>query len=225
MMDLEFSRLMTMYLPAYLAGTKATLTLSLGAGALGIPLGIALGLASSQHRWTLGFLIQFASFILCHVPLVVVLLWAHYPLQELADTSVSPKTLAFVLLTLLATLLNAVCVQRELRSLPKRYEIAAQVCGVCPHNFRRAVQLPLLTARLAPWFLISQVVVLHSSVMTSMISVEELFRTAQRVTMATYRPIEAYTIAGLIFLLICLPLNLLAARMRRVAASKGLLER
>lgn len=224
-MDLLLLSIATTYLPAYLEGARMTILLSLGAGVVGIPAGALIGLVSIRFKRTVAPFVALGGFILCNVPLLVVLLWCHYPLQEFTSTRIEPTLLALILLSMLAALLSATCVRREYRALPRRYLVAAQVCGVPHRRFLLRVQLPLLAARLIPWFLICQIVVLHSSVMTSMISVEELFRTAQRVTMSTYRPIEAYSIAGVIFLLICLPLNISAHYLRRYASNKGLLER
>ena len=44
----------------------------------------------------------------------------------------------------------------------------------------------------------------------SLISVEEIFRVAQRINAQIYRPVEIYTALGLFFLAVCLPVNGLA---------------
>jgi len=51
---------------------------------------------------------------------------------------------------------------------------------------------------------------LHATLFTSMISVEELFRVAQRINAQIYKPIEIYTALGVFFLAICLPVNFFA---------------
>ena len=44
----------------------------------------------------------------------------------------------------------------------------------------------------------------------SLISVNEIFRVAQQINAQIYRPVEIYTALGVLFLVVCLPLNGLA---------------
>lgn len=48
---------------------------------------------------------------------------------------------------------------------------------------------------------------LHTTLFASLISVEEIFRVAQRINAKIYKPVEIYTALGVFFLLVCLPLN------------------
>jgi ABC-type amino acid transport system permease subunit len=52
--------------------------------------------------------------------------------------------------------------------------------------------------------------VLQSTLFGSLISVEEVFRVAQRINATAYQPVQIYTALALFFLLLCLPLYLLA---------------
>jgi ABC-type amino acid transport system permease subunit len=54
------------------------------------------------------------------------------------------------------------------------------------------------------------VTILQATLFASLISVDEIFRVAQRINAIVYRPIEIYTALAGFFLLICLPLNGLA---------------
>ena len=51
---------------------------------------------------------------------------------------------------------------------------------------------------------------LHTTLFASLISVEEIFRVAQRINAQIYKPVEIYTALGIFFLAISLPLNGLA---------------
>ncbi len=59
-----------------------------------------------------------------------------------------------------------------------------------------------------------QVNMLHMTLFASLISVEEVFRVAQRVNALEYRPVEIYSALGLFFLLLSLPLTGLAIILR-----------
>ncbi len=51
---------------------------------------------------------------------------------------------------------------------------------------------------------------LHMTIFSSLISVEEIFRMSQRVNAIEYQPVEIYSALGVFFLLISLPINGLA---------------
>jgi ABC-type amino acid transport system permease subunit len=56
---------------------------------------------------------------------------------------------------------------------------------------------------------------LQATLFASLISVDEIFRVAQRINARVYRPIEVYTALGVFFLAICLPMNGIALWLRR----------
>lgn len=99
--------------------------------------------------------------------------------------------------------------------LPAQYITAGRVSGMNTYEIVRYVQLPILFRQLLPTLMILQVGILHMSLFASLISVEEIFRVAQRINSIIYRPIEIYTALALFFLGVCLPINLLAAWLKK----------
>jgi ABC-type amino acid transport system permease subunit len=63
--------------------------------------------------------------------------------------------------------------------------------------------------------MIQQVIMLHTTLFASLISVEEIFRVSQRINSTIYRPVEIYTALAFFFLLVCLPINLGAYYLKR----------
>ena len=55
---------------------------------------------------------------------------------------------------------------------------------------------------------------LQATLFASLISVDEIFRVAQRINAVEYKPVEVYTALALFFLLVCLPLNGVALLLR-----------
>jgi ABC-type amino acid transport system permease subunit len=72
------------------------------------------------------------------------------------------------------------------------------------------IQAPIILRQILPSLLTIQVSMLQATLFASLISVEEIFRVAQRINAVIYKPVEIYTALALLFLLICLPLNGLA---------------
>jgi ABC-type amino acid transport system permease subunit len=96
-----------------------------------------------------------------------------------------------------------------------QYVSAARVCGLSPREIALDIQLPIVLRQLLPGLLTLQVAMLQATLFASLISVDEIFRVAQRINAQVYRPVPVYTALGLFFLIICLPLNGLALWLRR----------
>jgi polar amino acid transport system permease protein len=202
------------YRQGFFQGLFVTLQLCLIIWGSGIILGTALGVAAANDRG-LGRITQGIAFILSAVPTLVFLFWLHYPAQAMFNLVINPfYTAAF---TLSIVNIFAVCemVRQAVRDFPQHYLIAAKVSGLSHHDQVRFIQLPLLFRQLLPGSLTQQVAMLHATLFASLISVEEIFRVAQRINATIYKPVEIYTALGVFFLLVCLPINGLAAYLKR----------
>jgi polar amino acid transport system permease protein len=105
-------------------------------------------------------------------------------------------------------------VNDALLDFPEQYITAAKVCGLSPRTTFLKIQLPLILRSTIPRLLLVQVSMLQGTIFASLISVDEIFRVAQRINAQIYRPVEVYTALGFLFLMICLPLNGLALWMK-----------
>ena len=102
----------------------------------------------------------------------------------------------------------------QVDDFPKQYLTAAKVCGLSPQKTVRYIQFPIIFRQILPGLMLLQVTMLHTTLFASLISVEEIFRVAQRINSSIYKPVEIYTALGVFFLLICLPINGLALFLR-----------
>ena len=176
---------------------------------IGVVGGFALGWASF-HSQILQRLCQSISFLLTSIPILVFLMWMHYPLQNMLGIVVDPFYTATTALAVINVAAISDLTRRTLADFPKEYLIAAWVTGLAPREIIFKIQLPILLRQMLPALIISQVNMLHATMFASLISVEEIFRISQRINASIYQPVEIYTGLGLVFLLICLPLNGLA---------------
>lgn len=201
------------YRQGFLQGLLVTLQLCLIIWGAGIGLGTALGIAAANDKG-LGRFTQGVAFTLSAVPTLVFLFWLHYPAQAMFGVVIDPfYTAAF---TLSVVNIFAVCemVRQAVRDFPQQYLIAAKVSGLSQRDQIFNIQLPLLFRQLIPGYLTMQVMMLHATLFASLISVEEIFRVAQRINATIYKPVEIYTALGVFFLLVCLPINGLAAYLK-----------
>lgn len=195
------------YYPAFLKGLAVTLQLCAIIWGTGIFLGGALGLAGARFRFWIGFPSHFISFILGGVPLLVFLFWLHYPAQALFDVVIDPFYTAAFTFSIVNIFAVADIVRGALIDFPQQYLIAAKVTGLTRHQTIFRIQMPLILRQILPGLLMAQVAMLHVTLFSSLISVEELFRVAQRINAQIYRPVEIYTALGVFFLAVSLPVN------------------
>ena len=75
-------------------------------------------------------------------------------------------------------------------------------------NIRVRILIPQMLRMVLPALINETISILKNSSLISVIAVTELMRTSQHVVSVTYRPLEAYTIAAVIYL----AMNLVLAR-------------
>lgn len=194
----------------FLGGLMVTLKLCLLIWPIGIIGGILLGIAGAKWKIAVGIPSKTASFVLSGIPILVFLFWLHYPLQAMLHVVIQPFYTATAALSIVNALLVADLVRGVLNDFPKQYMMAAKVCGLTSRQVVMKIQLPLIFRQVIPNLLYIQVAMLQSTLFASLISVDEVFRVAQRINSEVYRPVEIYTSLALLFLAVCLPMHGLA---------------
>lgn len=195
------------YYPAFLNGLGVTLELCAIIWILGIALGTALGFAGWRYRHIIGWPSRIVSFLLGGIPLLVFLFWLHYPAQAMFDVVIDPFYTGAFTLTIVNIFGVADIIRGALIDFPQQYLTAARVTGLSRRQTAFKIQIPLILRSVLPSLIFLQVAMLHTTLFTSLISVEELFRVAQRINAQIYKPVEIYTALGVFFLAVCLPIN------------------
>ncbi|MCF8495652.1 MAG: ABC transporter permease subunit [Alphaproteobacteria bacterium] len=203
------------YYPAFLKGLWVTLELCAIIWGAGIVLGGALGLAGAHFRCAVGIPSRAVSFLLSGIPILVFLFWLHYPAQAMFNLVIDPFYTAALTLSIVNLFAVADLTRGVLQDFPRQYLTAAQVTGLSRRQTIFNIQLPLILRQVIPTLMLLQVSMLHTTLFASLISVEEIFRVAQRINAQIYRPVEIYTALGLFFLLVCLPINGVAFWLKR----------
>lgn len=191
-------------------GILVTFKLCLIIWGSGLAVGAIVGYMSNRIRLVQRF-VKVLSFVLSGVPILVFLFWLHYPAQSFLGINVDPFITAAFMISLLNTISVSDIVYQGINRIPGQYLEAAKVCGIPSRKIFFSIQFPLMMRQVLPSLLITQTNMLHLTLFSSLISVEETFRVAQRVISIEYKPVEIYTALGIFFLLISLPINGLAA--------------
>ncbi|MFY9287783.1 MAG: ABC transporter permease subunit [Alphaproteobacteria bacterium] len=203
------------YHVAFLQGLLVTLQLCAIIWTAGIVIGTLLGVFGAQHPHSWGRFIHAMSFAFSAIPTLVVLFWLHYPAQAVFNLVIDPFYTASLTLALVNIFAVGEVVRQAVSDFPSQYIIAGRVCGMQRQEIVTQIQLPILFRQLLPTLMVLQVGMLHATLFASLISVEEIFRVSQRINSTIYRPVEIYTALAFFFLLVCLPINLSAAYLKR----------
>jgi ABC-type amino acid transport system permease subunit len=203
------------YHMAFLQGLRVTLELCLVIWTSGIVLGVVLGAVGANHPHSWGLFTRSMAFGFSAIPTLVVLFWLHYPAQAVFNVVIDPFYTASLTLSLVNIFAVGEMVRQAINDFPAQYIIAGRVCGLRSSDIVMKIQLPILFRQLLPGLMVLQVGMLHATLFASLISVEEIFRVSQRINSTIYRPVEIYTALALFFLMVCLPINLLAAYLKK----------
>lgn len=189
------------YRDAFAGGVWVTIKLFTVATVLGSACGILLGAAYQTAPQIVRKALDFVSFSFAAIPALVILFWLHFPLQEMLGVVIPP----FVTAAATLTLLNAIGVSRtviEAKSeFPQQYLQAALVCGLDRWTTFRHIEMPILLRAVFPRWIDQQVVIYHTTIFASLISVEEIFRVSQRVNSTVYQPVAIYSAMAVLFLI------------------------
>ncbi len=207
-------RILVDYREGIASGLATTLELAGIAWSTGLIAGVVFGfLASRSALWD--SIVRSGAFVLSSIPVLVFLFWVHYPLQAALQVVIPPFISASFVLALLSIAAVSEIVRNALRTFDPDYIYAGIVCGLSTSQIFRYIQVPIFLRQVIPSLLRTQVSILHMTLFASLISVDEIFRIAQRINAETYKPIEIYTALALLFLGISLPLNAIAAGLER----------
>lgn len=212
---MTIARIFQEYGGAMWRGLQVTIALCGIIWTSGIVVGCLLGIAGARWRWQVGIPSRILSVILAGMPALVFLFWMHYPLQTLLGVVIDPFFTAAITLSIINVVLVADLCRGAILEFPRQYVWAAQVCGLSSGQTVRHVKLPILYRQVLPGLLLIQIAMLQATLFASLISVDEIFRVAQRINSRLYRPVEIYTLLALFFIAVCVPLHLVAEGLKR----------
>ena len=198
------------YRQALLHGLLVTLSLCLIIWLMGLLIGTLIGFLGFEYPEAVGKPARVFAFMLSGIPIIVLLFWFNYPLQEMMRIFISPFATAAIAIALVNIFAVANIVHTALVEFPEQYIIAGKVCGMKSREIFAKIQFPLIFRQILPSLLTTQVNMLQLTLFASLISVNEIFYVAQDINSIIYKPVEIYSALALFFLIICLPLNGLA---------------
>ncbi len=198
------------YKQGFLQGLGITLKLCLLVWFIGIVIGTAFGVLSAKYNRTFGLIIKIISTFTSGVPVLVLLYWLYYPMQQQLQIDIPAFDIAVFAFSFVNVFMVADLVKNAIKDLPNQYLLAAKVSGLSEKTILAKIQIPLIFKQLLGPVLLVQISMLHNSIFASLINVDEIFRQIQRINAIVYKPIELYTALAMFFIIITVPLTLVA---------------
>lgn len=212
--DWNFS-IVLQYIPQLLWGGLHTVALSAACIALAVPIGVVLGVIRHQRvRFLAPIAVVYIDFFRTSVALVLIC-WCYYALPILLGVNLSTFTAVTIAIGLQASAYLAELVRAGLGSISTGQWEAARALGM-PGTMRlRYIILPQAARRMIPVFFLLVVEVVKTTTLAGIVTYPEIVYEAFRVSTEVYRPVETFTIVGLICFAFLFVTGRIAMRLER----------
>jgi polar amino acid transport system permease protein len=210
----NFSYLLT-YLPQIFDGLLGTLKLAVVCLLDGLAIGIIVGTMRSQggsFTRTLGT--AYVEFFR-NIPVLVQIFWFFYALPVLMEIQSDRFRAAAFAISLYSGAYFAEIVRSGLQSIERGQWEAGRAIGMNYLAILRFVAFPQVVKRILPALTNQAIDVVKLTTLASTISFAELLYQAKLISDVEFRPLEAYTVIGGMFLAILVGLSMLSTRLER----------
>jgi polar amino acid transport system permease protein len=198
-----------------LLGLWHTLQVTGTALAFGVPLGLVLALARlskrSLLRWPAGIVIE----IFRTTPPLVQLFWFFFALPILVGVEMTPFAAASLTFAIQSAAFFAEAFRAGIVSVDRGQWEGARALGMTQRQLMRRVVLPQAIKRMLPAFLERVIELTKTTTLVATISYADLLFQANEVAQKTFRPLEVFTVAALMYFVVIYGFSLVAGRLER----------
>lgn len=212
--DWNFS-IVLQYVPQLLWGGLHTVALSVACIVLAVPIGVVLGVIRHQRvRFLAPIAVIYIDFFRTSAALVLIC-WCYYALPILLGINLSTFTAVTIAIGLQASAYLAELVRAGLGSISTGQWEAARALGM-PGTMRlRYIILPQAARRMIPVFFLLVVEIVKTTTLAGIVTYPEIVYEAFRVSTEVYRPVETFTIVGLLCFAFLFMTGRIATRLER----------
>lgn len=185
--------------PLLLQGLEVSALLAVSAMIIGsvIGLGVAL-LRIAQYRIVSGLAAAYVE-VFRNTPLIAQLLWVYYVLPITTGLQISAFGSALIAFSLNVGAFSSEIFRAGILSVPKGQTEAALAIGLTPTQVFRRIVGPQALQNVLPALASIWLSLLKDSSIASVVSIAEMMYEARALAAYTYRPVEIFTVAGLIY--------------------------
>ena len=193
-----------------LEGIGMTLKITAIALAIGLFIGLIAGLCKMSKRRALSTPAVFYVELFRNTPELVQLIWIYYCLPILFGLQMVALTSCILALGLNAGGYLAEVFRAGIQAVDKGQIEAARALGLSHFQTLRKITLPQAIRTMLPPFVNQSIALLKNSSLVSVLGVADLTYRAQTVSTNTFRPIEVFTAAAVLYFILCTTLSYVA---------------
>jgi len=202
-------------------GLANTLKVTGTALAFGIPLGLGLALArlsgSRGFAWPAGFVIEFFR----TTPPLVQLFWFFFALPILINVEMTPFAASAATFSIQSAAFFAEVFRGGIVSIERGQWEAARAIGMSPAQSLRRIVLPQAVKRMIPAFLERAIELMKTTTLVATVSYADLLFQANDLAQKTFRPLEVFTAAALLYFGFIYAFSIAAHALERRLAVSG----
>ncbi len=189
----------------FVEGARTTLALTVTSGALGLLIGVVLGLMRLSHLWVVRLPASFVIWIVRGTPLLVQILFVYNALPQISESlgwkiQLDEFSSAMLALAINVGAYNAEVIRAGIQAVPRGQSEAARSLGLSSFATMATVVLPQALRIVVPPLVNNLIALLKDSSLASVVALVELTLAGQRVSAETFQPIPVLTTIALVYL-------------------------
>jgi polar amino acid transport system permease protein len=200
-------------MPLLLNGAITSVLVALAAVFLGVVLGIAVCQMRRSDAWGLPRVAGIYISFLRGIPVLVILFLLFY-LPAAINVELPSLLVAVLALGLNTSAFQAEIYRGGFNSIPVGQIEAAKALGLSRMRILTRIQLPQVLSLTGPELVNEFIILFKNSSLISVIGVTELMRRSEQIVSTTYRPVEVYLAAAIIYLVLCICISRLGERLK-----------
>ena len=198
---------------AWFEAVLMTMTYAVGTIVGGLIIGVVCGVALLfPYRWITIPINIYVQFFRC-TPLLIRIVWFFYALPIVLNFNLPAWAAAGLGLTLYMGAFCSEIFRAGVMSIDKGQWQAARALGMTYLQLMRRIILPQAMRRMVPPFVNQSVLQLKNTSLLYVVAVPDIMYVSSQITSNTYRPLEVYTFAALLYFALLYPLTQLARRL------------
>ena len=204
-----------------LAGLWNTLALTFVALAGGLPVGLALALARLSGTRSLSVPAGIVIEVFRATPPLVQLFWFYFGLPIVLNVEMTPYLAAALTFTIQSGAFFAEIFRAGIVSVDKGQREAARAIGMSSTQTMARIVLPQAVKRMFPAMMERSIELMKTTTLVATVSYTDLLYQANELAQKTFRPLEVFTAAALIYFVTISLFSALGALVERRMAASG----
>ena len=199
----------------WLEAISATMAYGLATTLIGLLLGLLLGLILiSRFSIARRFVVLFIGVFRC-TPVLIQIVWFYYAFPMVLNINLPAWFAAGCGLTFYMAAFSAEIFRGGIESIERGQWNASRSLCMSYWQSMRHIILPQAFRRMTPAIVNQSIIQIKNTSLLSVIAVHDIMYTASSVTATTYRPLEVFTFAGLLYIVVIWPMAAIAHHLEK----------